>query len=97
MSVCINCEKKMFVRQIGVALVETVGKEQHPHSVIQADIEECPKCMAQIIARVADENLFHFDEGFQEAIDKAIEQNRIYYVHEKEPDNGPGKKIQSGN
>ena len=85
MSVCVKCEKKMFVRQIGVALVETTGKEHRPHSIIEADIEECPKCEIQIIAKVAIESIWHFHEGFQEAIDKAKEQNRIYYVHEKEP------------
>ena len=85
MSVCVKCEKKMSVRQIGVALVETVGKEQRPHSIIEADIEECSKCEVQIIAKVADEPIWHFQDRFQEAIDKAKEQNRIYYVHEKEP------------
>lgn len=84
MSVCVKCEKKMFVRQIGVALIETVGTEQLPRSIIQADIEECSKCMTQIIAKLADESIFHFQAGFQEAIEKAKEQNRIYYVHEKD-------------
>ena len=73
----------MEVKKIGVLLVQTVGKEHKPQTVIQADIEKCPWCGVEIIARVATEGTEHFQEGFQETIDKATEQGRIYFVHEK--------------
>lgn len=83
MSVCVKCQANMTVFQIGVALVQTVGKDHKPHSVRQADIEACPWCGVQIIARAADEAIEHFEKGFQEAIDLAKSQDRLYFVHEK--------------
>ena len=83
MTVCVNCERPMLVKEIGVLLVTTVGKAKRPHSIVDADIEWCPPCGAQIIARVADESLEHFQDGFYKAIEEAKEQKRVYYVHEK--------------
>lgn len=83
MSVCVQCQANMKVIKIGVALVQTVGKDHRPHSVRQADIEGCMFCGVRIIAKVADEAIEHFQEGFQEAIDKAKDQDRLYFVHEK--------------
>ena len=83
MTVCVNCNMYMKVKEIGVLLVQTVGKEQRPQSIVQADVEWCPKCGAQIIAKVADESIEHFQAGFHEAIIQAHEGDMVYYVHEK--------------
>ena len=73
----------MLVKEIGVLLVQTVGKGKRPQSIVQADIEWCPPCGAQIIARVAAESIEHFQDGFTEALVKAHKEERVYYVHEK--------------
>lgn len=75
---CAQCEREMKTNEIGVYVVETMGKERTPYRLWAADLYRCPICGAKVVAGYA--NMPFYPERMEEFIESATET--IVYSHE---------------
>jgi hypothetical protein len=71
--ICMNCDTRMKVDQVGITALEYEDKEMKiPYTIWRCDTVHCPKCGYTAATRFADKGLRHFEPGFADEL-KQIE------------------------
>ncbi len=82
--VCIPCQVELRCHKVGVAILDTAGKDQRPYKLWSADLWKCPNCGILLAVRFANNPHAH---GFQEQkmqklIALEVSADNLYYNHE---------------
>ena len=84
MDVCVQCQARMSVKRMGVAVVETAGNPAKPFRLWRADVIQCPICGKEILSHFSHEPAAeqHHDD-FEAALAAASTGDR-YVVYSPE-------------
>lgn len=84
MIVCVQCQARMGVKRMGVAVVETAGIPAKPWRLWRADLLQCPICGKELLAHFSHEPVAEqHHEDFEAALDAASKGDR-YVVYSAE-------------
>lgn len=82
--VCVPCQKQYIIVKTGNYVVDMFFDPPEPYRIQNGDRWECPKCGHQIIAGFALSPLAeHFEDKFQELLEKALAIDGTIYCYEK--------------
>lgn len=84
MEVCVQCQARMGVKRMGVAVIETAGIPANPFRIWRADLMQCPICGRELLSHFSHEPVAerHHDD-FEAALTAASKQDR-YVVYSAE-------------
>ena len=84
MEVCVQCQARMSVKRMGVAVVETAGVPAKPFRIWRADLMQCPICGRELLSHFSHEPVAEqHHEDFEAAMDAASKGDR-YVVYSPE-------------
>lgn len=82
--VCTACQVELRSHKVGIAVLDTAGKEQRPYKMWSADLSKCPICGIEAIVGFGD-NPHAYDwqaEKMQKLVALEASTDNLYYNHE---------------